>query len=319
MTAYVSIMETVDRFFAQSKYASFQRQLNLYGFTRASIPSIQGNKTKNVSYYSHPYFVRGDISRLHHMIRCKIKGTGKKRCHDDNDDHEYNHDSSSVAQKKNSTPAAYEDTTDNVERGVYPRHKDAKSGAEIDSATLGSKDALSDLEDGDLLFFDGIPFHFLSHLDVASLKDTSGQAPNLDIDSLPLTSLHPTFPPLESNVNSQQTEDVLETCLSASQLHPTAVPRRFPRSIILDDKFESYRNALELQQNLSFNVGTDLPKPNDSEILGVFDHHFYDIHASGTTSRKRKKSTLTASNTNVKLMNLWSYSPHQQTTHVTAK
>jgi HSF-type DNA-binding len=55
------------RFFNQSKYTSFQRQLNLYGFHRVS-----SGPDKN-SYY-HPLFLRGrpDLCRL--LLRTRVKG-----------------------------------------------------------------------------------------------------------------------------------------------------------------------------------------------------------------------------------------------------
>jgi HSF-type DNA-binding len=87
------------RFFAQSKYASFQRQLNLYGFERMSGPrptanaghAVEATATDHghhsgghhhhamMSYYHHPSFVRGRKELVVNMIRCKVKGTGN--CH----------------------------------------------------------------------------------------------------------------------------------------------------------------------------------------------------------------------------------------------
>jgi HSF-type DNA-binding len=88
-------------FFAQSKYASFQRQLNLYGFERTSGPRpTKGKKggsggsgaskstkstlsstastvssSSHMSYYHHVHFVRGHRELVRHMVWCKIKGT----------------------------------------------------------------------------------------------------------------------------------------------------------------------------------------------------------------------------------------------------
>jgi HSF-type DNA-binding len=60
---------THGRFFNQSKYTSFQRQLNLYGFHRVS-----SGPDKN-SYY-HPLLLRGrpDLCRL--LLRTRVKGSG---------------------------------------------------------------------------------------------------------------------------------------------------------------------------------------------------------------------------------------------------
>jgi hypothetical protein len=279
-------------------------------------------KTKNHSYYSHPYFIRGDHSRLHQMVRCKIKGTGKKRSHydDDDDDHDSNHGSGNGAQ--NSRDIQYEE--------IHPKcRKQAKnpittSSDEFDCPALDSDDAVSDHEDGDLLFFDGIPFHFLSpQLDVASLKDTSGPVPDIDIDPLPLMLLPPpVFPTLGSDVEMLPSEDVFETGISS---HHMSAPQQYPRSVILEENHESYCSSSELGQSMSTNVGNDRPKSSDAAILGVFDHHFYDIHPPGTKARYRntdrqtnKKAAVSLYNPNVTLMDSWTYY-HQRKPHVTAK
>jgi HSF-type DNA-binding len=60
------------RFFSQSKYASFQRQLNLYGFSRMTHGVDKGA-------YWHDCFVRHDREKVRGMIRRKIKGTRVRR------------------------------------------------------------------------------------------------------------------------------------------------------------------------------------------------------------------------------------------------
>jgi len=60
---------TIFRFFSQTKYASFQRQLNIYGFNRFLRGQDKG------AYY-HLCFVRGHRSLVRNMVRRKIKGTG---------------------------------------------------------------------------------------------------------------------------------------------------------------------------------------------------------------------------------------------------
>ena len=58
-------------FFQQKKYASFQRQLNLYGFSRITKGPDRG------SYY-HELFLRGKEFLCRGIIRSKIKGTGAR-------------------------------------------------------------------------------------------------------------------------------------------------------------------------------------------------------------------------------------------------
>jgi len=62
------VQEVMSHFFNQTKYASFQRQLNLYGFSRLSHGPDKG------AYY-HNCFVRGKRHLCKGMIRQKIKGT----------------------------------------------------------------------------------------------------------------------------------------------------------------------------------------------------------------------------------------------------
>jgi HSF-type DNA-binding len=59
-------------YFNQSKFASFQRQLNLYGFSRLTTGKDKG------AYY-HSCFVRGHRGLCRGMIRQKIKGTKVRR------------------------------------------------------------------------------------------------------------------------------------------------------------------------------------------------------------------------------------------------
>lgn len=63
--------EVLPRFFQQKKYASFQRQLNLYGFTRLTKGPDRG------SYY-HELFLRSKKILCRGIVRMKIKGTGSR-------------------------------------------------------------------------------------------------------------------------------------------------------------------------------------------------------------------------------------------------
>jgi len=57
------------KYFKQSKLASFQRQLNLYGFQRLTKGNDKGG-------YYHEYFLRGRTDLTSKIHRIKIKGTG---------------------------------------------------------------------------------------------------------------------------------------------------------------------------------------------------------------------------------------------------
>ncbi|CAB9511921.1 shock factor protein [Seminavis robusta] len=70
MKEFVSSM--LPLWFRQSKFASFQRQLNLYGFQR-----ITQGRDKN-SYY-HEYFLRGRPLLAQKITRTKVKGKGARK------------------------------------------------------------------------------------------------------------------------------------------------------------------------------------------------------------------------------------------------
>lgn len=63
--------EVLSKFFAQHKYASFQRQLNLYGFLRITKGPDRG------SYY-HELFLRNRRFLCEGIKRMKVKGTGAR-------------------------------------------------------------------------------------------------------------------------------------------------------------------------------------------------------------------------------------------------
>jgi hypothetical protein len=61
-----------DSWFRQSKFPSFQRQLNLYGFKRLTAGRDKGG-------YYHELFLRGKRFLAHRIQRIKIKGTGARK------------------------------------------------------------------------------------------------------------------------------------------------------------------------------------------------------------------------------------------------
>lgn len=63
--------DVLPRFFQQRKYASFQRQLNLYGFSRLTKGPDRG------AYY-HELFLRGKSILCRGIYRMKVKGTGSR-------------------------------------------------------------------------------------------------------------------------------------------------------------------------------------------------------------------------------------------------
>lgn len=187
---------------------------------------------------------------------------------------------------------------------------------DFDNPAIDSKNAPLELRDGDLLFFDGIPFHFLNtKLDDAIQNDLSVQ--DSDVDSLSFM-LPLTFPVLQSDVDLVQVEDELKRNHAISY----GVVPQDSRSIILDEKFSSYRNVSVSRENSISAVEIVCPQQSDATILGVFDHHFYDIHSPGTPAVPRHKNCEPSKHrspnpADMPLLNTWSKFHHPKA-HMTA-
>jgi HSF-type DNA-binding len=63
------VEKVMPTYFKQSKIASFQRQLNLYGFRRLTKGDDKGG-------YYHELFLKGKVDLAHKIQRIKVKGTG---------------------------------------------------------------------------------------------------------------------------------------------------------------------------------------------------------------------------------------------------
>ena len=63
------VEKVMPKYFKQSKFPSFQRQLNLYGFCRLTQGPDKGG-------YYHELFLRGKTSLAYKIQRMKVKGTG---------------------------------------------------------------------------------------------------------------------------------------------------------------------------------------------------------------------------------------------------
>mmetsp|Transcript_30545 Transcript_30545/g.45517 ORF Transcript_30545/g.45517 Transcript_30545/m.45517 type:complete len:603 (+) Transcript_30545:1808-3616(+) len=67
----IFVADVLPKYFKQSKFMSFTRQLNLWGFKRIT-------KGRDAGAYYHELFLRGRLRLSARMRRQKIKGTGKK-------------------------------------------------------------------------------------------------------------------------------------------------------------------------------------------------------------------------------------------------
>lgn len=206
----IFVEKIMPTYFNQSKYASFQRQLNLYGFSRLTSGKDKG------AYY-HSCFVRGQPDLCRGMIRQKIKGTKVRRTLAPEEEPDLYAESSLV------TPSAGNGAMDDQNKKRWRAVRQALAQTEnifgddvfggdngngplvspMESEESDSEDSqLSQvckpveepktmlpplegggmkseiqplptkitsrarrLSSGDLLFFEGKPFHYLEHLD----------------------------------------------------------------------------------------------------------------------------------------------------------
>lgn len=141
------------RFFCQTKFASFQRQLNLYGFARFCHGRDKG------AYY-HACFIRGQRAAVRQMIRRKIKGTA----------------SALRRPLPTEEPNFYQDNepttaTTTTAASVIPPYISYHSARTISHGEESEEQpvlatTVSTEEDDNLAFFDGSPFHFIEQDEV---------------------------------------------------------------------------------------------------------------------------------------------------------
>jgi hypothetical protein len=159
------------RFFSQSKYASFQRQLNLYGFSRFS-------HGKDKGAYFHYLFIRGKCPLVRGMVRRKIKGTKVRRIMAPSDEPDFYalewQDENRIGEAELNivdtvtvTPNSAVTVSPQNSPGnnpVIPRSVPSYLGLLSEPIANDNWDAIDALiHDGDLLFFEGSPFHYLEN------------------------------------------------------------------------------------------------------------------------------------------------------------
>jgi hypothetical protein len=137
-------------YFKQSKFPSFQRQLNLYGFQRITRGPDKGG-------YYNELFLRGKVFLAHRIQRMRVKGTGVRA---------------------RSNPETEPDFTvmPPVEVSSSLTCQGDMSGVDVrqeepDTTVSKSLSAYADdeynmFDDSDLADFEGMKFHLLSHSDL---------------------------------------------------------------------------------------------------------------------------------------------------------
>jgi hypothetical protein len=164
----ILLLSLHNRFFSQSKYASFQRQLNLYGFKRLTSGTDKGA-------YFHYLFIRGKCPLVRGMVRRKIKGTKVRRIMAPSEEPDFYapewHDENRIGEIMPTSAGAVTPTVVAVSPHNSPRETPVVAppmpayldliSEPLPNESWDAIDAL--IHDGDLLFFEGSPFHYLEN------------------------------------------------------------------------------------------------------------------------------------------------------------
>ena len=177
------VEEVMPLYFKQKKFASFQRQLNLYGFQRLTRGADKGG-------YYHELFLRGKEALAHKIHRMRIKGTGvRPRSDPENEpdfysmpfvdaDCEATSSASSTPHPEKTTSAAAALVTPNVSPETTAANLKKVPSALFSMETMAStvipfettSCLISELQrpqrddevdDDDVIMFEGKPFHYL--------------------------------------------------------------------------------------------------------------------------------------------------------------
>jgi hypothetical protein len=152
------------RFFSQTKYPSFQRQLNLYGFARFS-------HGKDKGAYFHHCFVRGKRPLVRGMVRRKIKGTKVRRTMSPSEEPNFYTPecNQKIKPKKIKTVVAAPEVTDDSSSGTpllspEKSKKELKTPAVFDCGLAATSES-DFLSNGDLVLLESSPLFMLDSLE----------------------------------------------------------------------------------------------------------------------------------------------------------
>lgn len=172
------VNHVMPHYFKQTKMASFQRQLNLYGFNR-----LTGGLDKG-GYY-HEMFLRGKVSLAYDIHRMRVKGTGVRL--PTNPDNEPNFYALPPVTKE---MVQMTTTTVPISSSVMPplpelpesmtqRRADLLRESNDHSRKIAN--AQQQQRESDLVFFEGLPFHYLDPSALPTQQQQQ-QPPPLPVD-----------------------------------------------------------------------------------------------------------------------------------------
>ena len=143
-------------YFKQSKFASFQRQLNLYGFQRLTKGADKGG-------YYNELFLRGKVFLAHRIQRMRVKGTGVRA----RSSPETEPDFRKMPPVVNSPTVRDDEGEASVlavtSTTMTPVHVKSEPSRHDDATDDENDDEMDIFDVKDLGFFEGMKFHLLDH------------------------------------------------------------------------------------------------------------------------------------------------------------
>jgi len=262
------VRHVMPHYFKQTKMASFQRQLNLYGFSR-----LTGGPDKG-GYY-HELFLRGKVSLAYKIHRMRIKGTGVRL--PTNPDNEPNFYSLPPL----SNDAHPEITSMEVTSSVLaPLHALSKPKSILDACAVPSCDSYDysrkiaqakqkqeqehqDMIDN-VLFFEGHPFHYIDSNEFLTLNAKESQQAHLIKE--PSLAAPPNLVHSHSGIVSESDSDCDESILSRSQQtvdEVTSTTLDLPLEEDIDFFFQSIGMPTDI-----YHEQLELMSDNDDDAFG---------------------------------------------------
>lgn len=234
------VSHIMPKYFKQSKMASFQRQLNLYGFNRLTSGLDKGG-------YYHELFLRGKVSLAYDINRMRVKGTGVRM--PTNPDSEPNLYALPPMPVDGVTAAVnIRINTKNPTFEVFnleKRHAELERESQAHTKKIAAAAVAVPVDfapprkpEEDLMFFEGCPFHYLDPNALAPVPQSSFPMP----PPLPLVSeaKRPAFVKVPSTVSetSSESEDNFLPAFSAQSMDWEGPLNNVNKSV--DLKIKSY-------------------------------------------------------------------------------
>jgi len=156
--------------FSQTKFASFQRQLNLYGFRRMTTGRDKGA-------YFNQHFLRGERQLIQKMTRQKIKGTKVRRAVVPGMDPDFwntpfmgKAEGENVVRRNRKAVVDYTDHTTSID---IPDDTPSRSGPPTPTLSF---EEIPEESDQEVLYFEGKPFHYLDRVIITDNLHRHGSA-----------------------------------------------------------------------------------------------------------------------------------------------